>query len=80
MPQTAVHLLAGRSRLQKGAISIDPHVKIPNFTAEINMFLPLDAIQIILDIVRFHLHDNGLGSAFFYNAPLLVIIGLNGFA
>ena len=53
---------------------MDPHVKMPNFTAEINMFLPLDAIKIILDIVRFHLHDNGLGSA-----PLLVILGLNVF-
>jgi len=57
VPQTAVHLLADRGWLQKGAISINPHVKMPNITAEINMFLPLDAIKLIMDIVRFHLHD-----------------------
>ena len=39
VPQTAVHLVADRGWIQKGAIPIDPHVKMPNFTAEINMFL-----------------------------------------
>ena len=42
VPQTAVHLVADRGWMQKGAILIDPrdpHVKMPNFTAEINMFL-----------------------------------------
>ena len=53
---------------------------MPNFTAEINMFLPLDAIKLILDIVRFHLHDYGLVSELFYNATLLVVLGLNVFA
>ena len=39
VPQTAVPLVANRGWMQKGAIPIDPHVKMPNFTAEINMFL-----------------------------------------
>ena len=78
VPQIAGHLLADRRWLQKGYISIDPLVKMPNFTAD--MFLPLDAIQIILDIVRFHLHDYELVSELFYNATLLFILGLNIFA
>ena len=61
-------------------ISIDPHVKMPNFTAEKNMFLPLDAIKIIRDIVRFHLHDYELVSELFYNATLFFILGLKVFA
>ena len=40
------------------------------------MFLPLDAIKIIRDIVRFHLHDCELVSELFYNATLLFILGL----
>ena len=61
-------------------ISIDPHVKMPNFTAEKNMFLPLDAINIIMDIVRFHRHDYEYVSELFSNMTLLFILGLKVFA
>ena len=53
---------------------------MPNFTAEINMFLPLDGIKMIRDIVRFHLHDYELVSELFHNATLLFILGLKVFA
>ena len=53
---------------------------MPNFTAEKNMFLPLDAINIIMDIVRFHLHDYESVSELFSNATLLFILGLKVFA
>jgi len=36
--QTAVPLLATRDRLQKRVTPIDSHVKMLDFTAEINMF------------------------------------------
>ena len=49
--------------LQMGATSIDPHVDISNFTAEINMLLPWFKKH-ILCIVRFPLYDNFGGCSF----------------
>ena len=44
------------------------------------MFLPMDPINIIMNIVRFHLHDYESVSELFSNTTLLFILGLKVFA
>ncbi len=43
------------------------HVKMPNFTAETNMFTAWCKKMILINIANFALHDNCEGGEFFYN-------------
>ena len=63
----------GEKIIQENELIISP-------SAEKNMFLPMDATHVIMNIVRFHFHDYGSVSELFYNTTLLFILGLKVFA